>query len=722
MSFVFSGFKLVSDSEAAKKAAELFSDEIKSRLPDFNLDGKICFNFKTINDSPESEAFSIDADSCGITVYAHRLRGFIYAYSMFLRKSRIENGSFVLSEDISKSYSPSKKIRGHQLGYRDTNNTCDAWDVSQYRRYLLDLMMFGLNTFEGICDNEKPNYLMKMSIKDMFTEVSGVCDELDIDVSVWHPTYTKETTEEVKAKIFDFYGDAKKVDLLFIPGGDPGDMMPADFFKRCELIKSTLNEIHPGAKLWISAQAPHEYPDWGEKFVEEIKKEPDFIEGIIYGPNHAMSLENLRKCVPSKYPLRFYPDVTHCVRCEYPVHFDKDNWHYAFASAFSRESVNPRPVEYRHIYRQTEKFVEGSVTYSDGIHDDFNKVIWGALDFDTKCDIYETAKDYARAYIPTVDAAEFAECIFMLEKCWEGAPDENPVIEIVYNKFNALTTDENLKNYRFLMHLFAAECDMLIKSRFVFENKLIEKAKIEIAANNIQKAKEILNTPYSKDYIDLREKINAHGKALFELIGMQLDVKNYHGKDWDRGCTLETIDRPITNKLYILNKLNQSTNPSVLLNVLNLHQDDNYFSFAYQGFEAIGKQEGEFYMDFQGDRPVNDGTLPMRLTKVYDHYNIRFAFSVKGNNGCKIRITYKNRKFDESINNFRIEINGKEFYRGTPYGGKADEEYTNDYLTENYTAITYTVPEQFLENGYAEVKITEPVAGFMISEIYIKEA
>ncbi len=721
MGFMFSDLKLNSDSEIAKKAAGIFSEEIKRRLPYFNLNGKADFNFKTIADNPESEDFIIDISSSGITVSAHRLRGFIYAYSLFLRKSEIKESCFHLTENISGTYSPDKKIRGHQLGYRDTNNTCDAWDADQYRRYILDLMMFGLNTFEGICDNEKQNCLMKMSIKDMFKAVSEVCDELDVDVSVWHPTYSKETTEEVRAKIYDFYGAAKRVDVLFIPGGDPGDMMPQDFFKRCELIKSTLNEIHPEAKLWISAQAPHEYPDWGEKFIEEISKKPDFIEGVIYGPNHAMPLEDLRKAVPSKYPIRFYPDVTHCVRCEYPVHFDKDDWHYAFASAFGRESVNPRPVEYRHIHRQTEKFLVGSVSYSDGNHDDFNKVIFSALDFDTKCDIFETAKDYARAYIPTVDAEEFAKCIFMLEKCWEGSPDQNPVIEAVYNKFNELINEENLKNYRFLMHLFAAECDMLVKMRFHFENELIKKAETEIINRNIKKAKEILQTPFNESYNQLRKKLDEQGKMLFDLIGLQLDVENYHGKAWDRGCTLETIDRPITDRLYLLNKIESGADREILLNEFKLQRDKKYFSFAHHGFEAIGRQEGEFYMDFQGDRPVNDGTLPMRLTKVYDHFNIRFSFATQNNNGCTMRITYKNKNFEESVTNFLITINGKEFYRGVPYGGKTDKEYTKNYLTSAYTAVSYDIPAEFFENGYAEVKITEPETGFMISEIFIEE-
>lgn len=721
MTFDFSCINIFSDFPVTQKAASLFKNELIVRGFDSFCNDGISFKFILIDSDRENEEFIIEINKNEVTFSAHRLRGLIYGYSLFLRKSVFKDGKITLIKNISGTYSPDKKIRGHQLGYRDTNNTCDAWGEEEYRRYLLDLMMFGVNTFEGICDGEEQNCLMKYPADVMLMKTAEICNDLDIDVSVWHPTYSEESEEDVRKKIYDCYSNIKKLDALFIPGGDPGDMMPNDFFKRCELIKNILNEIHPETKLWVSAQAPHEFMDWGEKFIEELNKKPDFIYGIIFGPNHAMPLEKLRELTPDKYPLRFYPDVTHSVRCEYPVHFDKDDWHYAFASALSRESVNPRPTEYRHIYRLTEKFVEGSVTYSDGIHDDFNKVIWSALDFDKNCELYEIAEDYGRAYIPGVDPEEFAKCLFMLEKSWEGAPDENPCIEAVYNKMISLTSPENEKNYRFLMHLFRAKCDMLVKKRFVFERELLKKAKEEILFGTVEKAKKILETPFESDYLTLREELNIHAKALFELIGMQLDVENYHGKNWDRGCTLETIDRPITDRLYLLNKIKENPDKEHLKKILSPAQNEDYFSFAFQGFESIGKQRGEFYMDFQGDRPVNDGTVPMRLLKVYDHFNIDFSFAVKNNNGCKMRITYKNKSFEESVNMFTIKINGKDFYCGKPYGGKIDEEYSAVYLTENYTAIVYDIPDEFIENGYAKVEITEPETGFMISEISIKE-
>lgn len=719
----FTALCIKSEGEIAKKAANLFANEIFTRVKK-----KPCINessgdfpvviFK-IKDEGKSESFYINVSEGSLVITAHRLRGLIYGYSLFLRKSLFENGKITLLKNISGTYSPSKKIRGHQIGYRDCNNTYDAWDEQAYRRYFLDLMMFGMNTYEGIPSeiNEK-NSLMKMTGNEMLVKTAEICAELDLDVSVWHPTESSETDEQAKEKIISYYSSMPKLDVLFIPGGDPGDMIPCDFFKRCKAIKESLLTIHPKAEVWLSAQAPHEYPDWGENFKTEIQKEPDYIDGIIYGPNHAMPLEELRLCTPAKYPIRFYPDVTHNVRCEFPVHFQTDDWHFALAATLGRESINPRPVEYSKIYAKTQNFVEGSVSYSDGINDDVNKIIFASLDFDTSASVAQTLEDYARAFVFQTDAKEFADCILFLEQNWQGAPDENPFIELTLRKLLALAEKQPslYKNFRFVMCLFRAECDALVKRRMIFENELIQKAK-----ENIEDAKKILCCGFSKDYLDLRQKIDEHAQILFDLIGMQLDVKTYHGKSWERGCTLETIDRPITDRQFLLSLAEKGKLSKASFQRGNAAKHEVYFSFALHGFEPVGQQAGEFYIDFQGDRPANDGSLPMSVLKVFDHFNFRCAFGSFKNKDYELTITYKKRNYDENANQFKITVNNTAIYYGKPLGGKRNFDFEEAFLNKDYISISYDIPKNVIKNGFAEIKIEEPSAGFLISEFWIKE-
>ena len=163
-----------------------------------------------------------------------------------------------------------------------------------------------------------------------------------------------------------------------------------------------------------------------------MKLLPDEIDGVITGPNRAFTLDTLRRLLPSKYPIRLYPDITHNVRCEYPVHFDRDDWHYALATAIGRETINPRPVEYREIHRLTRRYVVGSVSYSDGSNDDVNKMVWGDMDFFPDTPLRETLLDYARAFMWELPAEKVADGILALERNWIGDPAENPSIEDTY--------------------------------------------------------------------------------------------------------------------------------------------------------------------------------------------------------------------------------------------------------------------------------------------------
>ena len=713
-----------------QKAEELFLNELFLRTSFDKKSKPLTVKF-VISEANEDESFEINFDKNTLIFSAHRLRGLIYAYSLFLRKSGFKKDRVLFDESICEKYSPDKKIRGHQIGYRDLNNTYDAWDEMQYRRYFLDLMMFGMNTYEGIPDKkEEQGVLMKYDAALMFKKTSEICTELDLDVSSWQPTRQSEADEEAIKKTEYFYKDAPKLNSIFVPGGDPGDMMPQELFKRCRLIKETAQKYHPDVKLWISAQAPHEYKNWGEKFIEELKKEPEFIDGIIYGPNHAMSLAELRQKLPQKYPLRFYPDITHSVRCEYPVHFDKDDWHYAIASAFGRESIDPRPEEYRRLYSATESFFDGSISYSDGIHDDVNKVVFSALDFDKNAKVTDILKDYANAYIHTADKEEISNIILMLERNWLGAPNENPTADICHKKLKNLAEKDKelLNNFRFVMLLFRAECDCLVKSRFVFENELLKEAKRKIMNGDIGAAEKILLTDFSPEYKSLRKEIDLNAKRLFELIGMQLDTENYHGKSWERGCTLETIDKPITDRAFYLNKIKESKkekNPLLYMQKIcgrnKVKERGIYFSFALDGFSRIGMQKGEFYMDFQGDTPRNDGTLSVGMLKVYDHFNFECSFGSLTGKNYKLRITYKKGNYDVSANDFCITINDNILYRGKPYGGKRDEEFEKIFLKEPFISVVYDIPNSFIENGFAKIKMSEPTAGFMISEFWITE-
>lgn len=724
MIFNFEDISLRFTDPAAEKAARLFADEIKLRtnVGAFAPEGRIVFDF-VIKDKSDNESFTVQQTENGIIFTAHRLRGLIYAYSLFLRRS-VFNGSFAeTSEEIFGTFSPEKKIRGHQIGYRAINNTYDKWTEKEYKRYFLDLMMFGMNIYEGIPGGkEEMRAPMTMTGDEMLIKTSAVCDELDLDVSVWAPTGYGETDEQIICKIHDVYFKMKKLDVLFIPGGDPGDMKPADLFARCKMIKNEFDFYGKNISIWVSAQAPHDQPDWGKDFLSQLEDRPDYIDGIIFGPNHAMSLPALYDALHGDYPIRFYPDVTHSVRCEYPVHFEKNDWHYAFACCFGRESADPRPLEYKHLYDITKDYLCGSVSYSDGIHDDVNKVIFSALDFDSSQGTQTILNDYARAFFYKTDYKKITDLILSLEKNWEGDPAENDGIFSTYNKAVSLlkSCPELKNNFRFVMLLFRAECDLLIKTRFEKETAIVKKAKQKILENDITSAKEILLADLDEDYKNLRKKTDDHAAALYDLIGMQLDVARFGGTHWERGCTLESIDRPITDRQYLLGKISRGYDAEELKRIISrcdVQDGEIYFSFCTDGMGKIDRQTDDFYLDFRGDRPENDGSIPVALLNLYDHYDFRYTCRLKADIDRVLKVTFKERPFEKSAA-LSVKLNGNVIYNGAPYGGTADLK-EDDLLPDGYVQARYVLPKELLKDGNNIIEISERSRGVLIAELFI---
>lgn len=722
MNYVFKDILISASKEKEIFAAELLAEELEMRTGKAPViaskpEGECYIELRLFNES-ESEDFRIEQDGKKITVTAHRLRSLIYGYSMFLRKSVVRDGELVLTKDISGDYSPYMAVRGHQLSYTDMNNTYEAWSEKQYERYIRELMMFGMNTVEGcLGKDEKPTELMKYSFEEITKLKSAICQRLDIDFSMWSPFTSKRSDDDSAEYLVETCKDIPEFNIFFPPGGDPGDLQAEDFFKRCKTVKRELNKHFPDMELWPSAQAPHEYDDWGDRFIKEMAKLPEEIDGVVYGPNHPFTLDTMRRSIDLKYPIRYYPDVGHNVRCEIPVHFDREDWHYAYASTLSREAVNPRPSEYRLVHRLTKQYVCGSVSYSEGVNDDVNKFVFGALDFDPDSELREILRDYARSFFPETDTEKMVDVIFGLEQNWNGDPAENSSVDNVFNTLMQMKTERLEANWRFVILLFRASCDKIVRDRRIFELDLIDDAKTQIRKGKLEKAKEILSTDFSAEYKELRGSLFPLAESLFKLIGMQLDVEHFGGMGVERGCTLDTIDMPVTDRQYLLNKLEQHPDREYMTDIIDRNKvakDEYYFSFAEQGFEVAGKQKGEFYMNFRGDDNA-DSSLPMCMTKVYDHFN--FDCKVAGLTGgdYELRVTYKSRPNDKIIHH-KVTVNGNVVHDGAQFGGRRDEEYEKKYLAGGYQSIVYDIPKEYLQNGCADLEITEPLDGFMISE------
>lgn len=741
MTYNFTHLNIEATGKDAVKAATYFAKELKKRtgksLPIFEKAPSFPkIIFRTDESIENKDFFTVQQTEGEIIITSKTIRGLIFGYSLFLRKCTFKNGVTTLIKNITGDYLPQKEIRGHQAGYRTTPNTYDAWSYEQYFQYYLDMMAFGSNTVEHNGTKPKENFknaLMKYDQEEFLVEASRLSDVIDLDVSLWHANDDHETEEEALKVREELYSSMPRLNIVFPPGGDPGEL-PADvFIDRCKKIQKVLTKYHPQAKMHPSAQAPHSIRDWGKTFCDNLKEEPSEIDAVIMGPNHAFPIHELRKRIPEKYPMRFYPDITHNVRCEYPVNFLEDDWHYTLAATLSRESVNPRPTELRTLHRIFSPYTIGSVSYSEGVHDDLNKMIWSVMEWDENTDLREAVLDYVRYFMYGTDEEKITDCIFLLEKNWQGAPEENPCIDLCYKMFCELRKDYSAlsENWRFVELYFRACCDKLVKMRRVFELKLCKDATEELKNHKLSSALAILKTPFSFKYSLLRNEIESLAETLFELIGLQLDVEHYCADSWERGATLETIDNNVTDRAFLLNKLQyalsleeneRNTFIDRLISCRNCNEGEVYFSVALHGLNTLGvRQEGEFYIDVYADKPVaKELSMPMAMTKVYDHFSFKALFGgFKANTDYTLKIAYKTDTNPE-IHHHRIIANGKTIYDGTQFGGRKDPVFDKEILVNGFESAEYILPKEVFINGTLELEIKEDIDGFKLCELWIK--
>ena len=116
--------------------------------------------------------------------------------------------------------------------------------------------------------------------------------------------------------------------------------------------------------------------------------------------------------------------------------------------------------------------------------------------------------------------------------------------------------------------LFRAKGDAVIRRRRVFELKLCALARKHMLAGEVEKAREVLATPFDEAYRTLRAELFTLAEILFETNGIQLDVEHFHGAAPERGAVLETIDLPITNRTYYACLLYTSISLSEMLSSL----------------------------------------------------------------------------------------------------------------------------------------------------------
>ncbi|MEI7422974.1 MAG: hypothetical protein WCK18_12805 [Prolixibacteraceae bacterium] len=487
-------------------------------------------------------------------------RGAIFAIGQLLRTVVLTRNKISFDPKNEIATSPKYPIRGHQIGYRNTANSWDSWTMAQYEAYIRELALFGTNSIENIpFQDNKVNPLMKYSREVMNKKISEICHEYGLDYWVWTPADVDlSNPDKFKAEVArhaEFYKNCPYLDAIFFPGGDPGSNHPKEVMPFLKAISVELKKYHPKATIWISLQGFND--DQVDYFYQYLdKNNPDWLAGVVTGPS-SPDLAATRFRLPKKYMHRHYPDLTHTIRCQYPTL----NWDQAFALTEGREVSNPQPVYYAKIHNRFAPFTDGFLSYSDGVHDDVNKVTWSQMGWNPERPIRDVLVEYARFFFGSASAEKAADGILALERNWVGPTEENGGIVATYELWKKLENDhpELKSNWRWQLLLMRSNYDLMVKLRKAYEqnlelqaNKILLKAPKIGASKAMEEALKIVNKAETAPVTnDLRQKIVDLCEALFQSVGLQTSVKKYQASGSERGAILDFIDYPLNNRWWL---------------------------------------------------------------------------------------------------------------------------------------------------------------------------
>lgn len=516
------------------------------------------------------EIFTLNAQggSPAVFVLGNDARGVLYGCGRLLRELTMRRHELVLANADSIQTAPEVPLRGHQLGYRPKTNSYDAWTEAMWEQYIRDLAVFGVNAIELIPprsddDDDSPHFPLPKI--DMMETMSRIAENYGLAVWIWYPAldldYSNAQTVEFALKEWaEVFQRLPRIDVIFVPGGDPGHTQPKYMMNLLEKQKESLNRYHPNAQVWMSPQSFDR--EWMDEFLSIMQNDqPEWLGGIVFGPQNRISLPHLRKAIPPQYPIRRYPDITHNVRCQYAV----PDWDVALATTLHRESINPRPTDEAMIFRLWKEESYGFITYSEGCNDDVNKIVWSCLGWSPDRDVVDILRDYSHYFIGEDYTESFAQGLLALERNWRGPLLTNGLVYTTWEQFQVMEKQADpptLLNWRFQQGLYRAYYDAYIRRRLIYETELEQQAMDVLrqadetgTAMAMDRAEGILDRAVTERVgEDRRSRVFELAEALYQSIHMQLSVPRYKAIHVGRGANLDSIDGPLNDRLWLKNQ------------------------------------------------------------------------------------------------------------------------------------------------------------------------
>lgn len=505
-------------------------------------------------------------------------RGTFFAMGKLLRLLRMRKGELtadMLFEGMSST--PAYAMRGHQFGYRDKQNTMPCWTSAQFDRYMRDMALFGSNSVEWLPPRTDDNLFsreMQADPFDVMLEAAKSAERYGLDFWLWYPNMGHDYQDPIccanewqeRERVFR---SIPNIAGVLIPAGDPGELHPSELFPVTEKCAEILHRYHPEAKVMLAPQCFAPEPGWYEAFYAEVAKEPEWLYGVSFAPWEKDSIQDMVAKLPDKYKtrIRHYPDITHDMGCQ----FAQPHRDPAFAIIEGRECCDPRPRAMKLIHNYYAPYCMGSITYSEGVHDDVNKFVWGQQDWDSTQSAESTVREYVRFFMDPELEEPLTRVILLLEENWydERGISDIPSVEKAWQlmlDIDRKATDAVKGNWRYQQLLLRAMADHYLREKQAYDTALETEARQALA-----KAAEVGADAAIREAFDafdrgvdepcdpaLRARMLEMADTLRRSGGMKLTTHHHGGQRWGRGAWLDLIDFPLNDAPYFRVKMKKA--------------------------------------------------------------------------------------------------------------------------------------------------------------------
>ena len=394
--------------------------------------------------------------------------------------------------------------------------------------------------------------------------MSRLLDDYGLDVWIWYPAMDRDYADPktVRARLKEWgevFRKLPRIDAVFVPGGDPGHTPPKRPVAAPGEADRVLRRYHPKAEMWVSPQGFDAGVAWTSSS-RSSGEQPAWLGGVVYGPQVRVSLPELREAVPEQYPIRRYPDITHSLKCQFPV----PDWDLAFALTEGREAINPRPRgagarssgrSYRrhdrlhHLLRRLQRRRE-QVRLERA---------WAGTRTRTSIDILRSTAATSSA---TAFADGFAQGLLALERNWRGpAADERddrddaaavPGHGATATPQDGSTGASSRRSTAPTTTPTSEPAAVRDRARGAAHGEAAASAGGSARSAAMEQREAILDRAVTQPVAaDRRARVFELAEALFQSIRMQLSVERYQAIAVERGANLDTIDVPLNNRPWL---------------------------------------------------------------------------------------------------------------------------------------------------------------------------